>query len=542
MASKDLELRNIKFKDQLRSKPTRLNFSDIENEFNLLRSEVYASLASTASEVTSARDNFSNLTDNINERRVYGNDFASTDYASETSTPAMKVRVAAGSGVINGVGVNWDSATSATLTAPTAGNHRIDIVTINNDNTLTIDPGTATATSNHPSINALGDTQDQLAYVYLTAGTTTLNDDIQVFNVKPKDDFYEDFVFAVDGTVDMGIHDFNNVIVLRVATIRQRSTGDVDGKAFVDISFPSVLALRAKGNIYVYGSGGPGGGAITASLDNQYHQKEGNDGADGDEETGGAGGLIGYQTIPSFMSGGVSGAGADGIGGAGAGGVAGGGGGGGGASVLAAGADGGSSSASTPGSGGVVSSGGAAVNGSPSVWLIANGKIRITGDVSSVGIAGNDGADHAGSGAYAAGAGGSGGGAGGNIILVAKDYVNIGTIAGLNTSGGDGGDGGDASGAANNYGGSGGGGGAAGSVYVRSATVTNNSTPTVTGGAGGALGTGSTANGAAGSAGGTGKITIMAYQPSSSGFKNPGNAESADPYLLPYGKIGFIGE
>ncbi len=59
MSSSDLNLNSVGFQNQLRSKPVRENFTDIENNFNALRAEVYASIASTASFSASIRACFS---------------------------------------------------------------------------------------------------------------------------------------------------------------------------------------------------------------------------------------------------------------------------------------------------------------------------------------------------------------------------------------------------------------------------------------------------------------------------------------------------
>ena len=168
--SSNLNLNKVVFQSQLRSKPVRENFTDIENNYNSLRSEVNASIASTASEVTSARDNFSNLSNNINARKGYVN-VLNGGSITETTPNSLKLNVVAGSGIVNGIGVSWASGTSATMAAP-ASNSRIDLVVANTDNSISIVAGSLAAT---PRIPDIGATQYPIAKVklYSTTGTLT---------------------------------------------------------------------------------------------------------------------------------------------------------------------------------------------------------------------------------------------------------------------------------------------------------------------------------------------------------------------------------
>jgi hypothetical protein len=160
MASSDINLNNIGFQSQLRDKPVQQNFSDIQNNFNALRAEVYASIASTASEVTSARDNFGNLTDNIHIRRVYNDGVATGGIITAQGTPDNTVRVSAGEAVVNGVGCDWSSATSGTVAAVTVASRKI-VAAVNSDKTISLELG-ATGTSNLPTISS---TQRPLAII-----------------------------------------------------------------------------------------------------------------------------------------------------------------------------------------------------------------------------------------------------------------------------------------------------------------------------------------------------------------------------------------
>jgi hypothetical protein len=150
MASQDLDLLKPQYQGPIRSKIIRTSFTDIQNNFNALRSEVQNTLSSTASEVTSARDGFASLQDNIHIRRIGDVDGVATGgIVTAQGTPDNTVRVSAGNGAVQGVGVNWTSATSATVAA--VGTARKNVVVINSDNSVGIELG-STATSVLPTI------------------------------------------------------------------------------------------------------------------------------------------------------------------------------------------------------------------------------------------------------------------------------------------------------------------------------------------------------------------------------------------------------
>lgn len=307
--SEDLNLRRILFESQLRSKPVNLNFVDIENQHNLLRSEVYASIASTAAEITSARDNFSNLTDNIRERKVHGNAIFEHDHVTQTTTPSMKLSVSAGTGLINGIGVDWTAASSATLSAPaTAGFIRVDVVVANTDNSISVVAGTATTSPFFPS---LATTQEQLAAIVLRDTTTSLRDGYEVFNILEKSTFYPDVIIATSGT--LGEKNFNNLIIseTRQVTgtaycqgynyITNLDNGGLDGTAQHEgtgggsrITNSNDYRIKNASNLLLDGSGGSGSGSLVKRGEVK--------GRDGVNSLGGTGNPTGGFTIKAYSS------------------------------------------------------------------------------------------------------------------------------------------------------------------------------------------------------------------------------------------------
>jgi hypothetical protein len=160
--SSTLNLNTINYQDALRSKPVRENFTDIQNNFNLLRSEVYASIASTASEITTARGGFGALVDNINVRSVNGYGVNTGGIISQAGTPANYVLYSAGNGICpDGSGVKWLAGTSATISAVSKPRYGIGV--INNDSSFAIEWG---ATATRPVYPDLTTSQMPLASIY----------------------------------------------------------------------------------------------------------------------------------------------------------------------------------------------------------------------------------------------------------------------------------------------------------------------------------------------------------------------------------------
>jgi hypothetical protein len=175
MASSDLNLNNVGFQDNLRSKPVRENFQDIQSQFNALRAEINATIASTASEITTARDNFGALVDNVHIRRVYNNRISnSTDFqVTESSPSAMSVDVTSGQGIVYGTGIN---ATSGTIlvTAPAASKRRIDTIVVDTSNAVALLSGPEVSTASAAVYPSIADTEMILAHWPITATATSI--------------------------------------------------------------------------------------------------------------------------------------------------------------------------------------------------------------------------------------------------------------------------------------------------------------------------------------------------------------------------------
>jgi hypothetical protein len=170
----NLDLYEIAYRQELRSKPIRDNFTDIENGVNDLQSQIDA-LATPASgaEVSQARDYADSLRDRLrNASSITPTFFLSGGIISEQSTPDMTVQISVGTAIVNSIICNWDAQSSGTITAPSA-NNRYDIVVINSDNTVTIEQGSESATPFWPSISS---TQRAIASILLTPSTTSITD------------------------------------------------------------------------------------------------------------------------------------------------------------------------------------------------------------------------------------------------------------------------------------------------------------------------------------------------------------------------------
>jgi hypothetical protein len=151
----------------------RTNYENLKNKVNEVIDDLAAvSIGTTNAETTAARPYHANLKARLDNITSGLPNFRATTTALVTeSTPnAMTVEIAADSGQINGISVNWSAATSGTITAPSV-NPRIDIVVANSDNTITIVTGAEAAT---PVIPAIATTQLALARIDLTTSTTVI--------------------------------------------------------------------------------------------------------------------------------------------------------------------------------------------------------------------------------------------------------------------------------------------------------------------------------------------------------------------------------
>jgi hypothetical protein len=198
MASSDLSLDSITFQDFLRSKPVRNNFTDIENEFNALRAEFQAAVPSTAAEVVNARDNMDDLQDNIHLRKVYQGFWNTGGVVSPNGAGNNTVRVTAGSAIVNGVGVDWTSATSGTVSVPTT--HRNDVVAINSNGTLTVESGGDGATAPMPDLSA---TQRPLYHLWLPTETPLTINTNNVFDIRTQGAYVKgQYFFKIQDAID----------------------------------------------------------------------------------------------------------------------------------------------------------------------------------------------------------------------------------------------------------------------------------------------------------------------------------------------------
>jgi hypothetical protein len=165
MSSSDLSLHTISFQDTLRSKPIRENFTDIQNEHNLLRHEFYASVASTATEITNARDFYPSLVER--ERGVAKGNFNSwvDGLAVGPDTEDWCVTVDPGEAIVNGVGCyNENGIDPLILNEGMPAGRSVAAIVINSDNSISCVNGGNKYKGEYPTI---AQTQKLLAYVQL---------------------------------------------------------------------------------------------------------------------------------------------------------------------------------------------------------------------------------------------------------------------------------------------------------------------------------------------------------------------------------------
>jgi hypothetical protein len=164
------------------SKPLRDNFTNLKNKTNEVIDDLAAvSIGTTNAETTAARPYHTSLKERLDDitsgKPNYRNTI--TSLVTESTPNAMTVEIAAGAGQVGGITVNWSSATTGTITAPSV-NPRIDIVVVNSDNTITVVTGAEAAT---PVVPTVASTQLALARIDLTTATATItNSEITNYN------------------------------------------------------------------------------------------------------------------------------------------------------------------------------------------------------------------------------------------------------------------------------------------------------------------------------------------------------------------------
>jgi len=179
--SSELNLNTINFQNAIRSKPVRENFTDIQNNYNLLRNEVYASLASTASEVVSARGGFGALVDNINIRSVgkTGVKSASSNNVDTLGVSGI-IRIYAGEGICpDGSGVKWSNTTLDAVTQ--VSKKRYGVAVVNNDSSVAVEWG---ATATRPLLPPIAKSQRPLATILQNTGVVTLSNQFDIVDAR----------------------------------------------------------------------------------------------------------------------------------------------------------------------------------------------------------------------------------------------------------------------------------------------------------------------------------------------------------------------
>ncbi|NHZ84324.1 MAG: hypothetical protein GWP19_00395 [Planctomycetia bacterium] len=170
-------LKQIIFQSNLRSKPVRENYTDIETDLNDLQNQINnLTTPPVGSEVTNARDYHTVLRDRLRSAsKLQLNKVIIGGMVQEQGTPDMTVQVSAGEAIINGVACKWSAGNSATITAPTL--KRWDIVVIASDNTLSIVSGND---SNNRILPVITINQRPLGLIDLDSSTTTITDSLIV--------------------------------------------------------------------------------------------------------------------------------------------------------------------------------------------------------------------------------------------------------------------------------------------------------------------------------------------------------------------------
>lgn len=167
-----LTLKQLAYQAQIRTKPLRENFDDIENAVNNLQAQVDAiSTAASGSELVEARDYHASIRARLrSESKIPGN-CVITGLLVSTGA-GMTVSVALGEAIVDGIAcVRTGATSSATITAPAT--KRYDVVVINSDNSLSVVAGND---SEDPFLPTVSSSQRALGILRLTSSTVSITD------------------------------------------------------------------------------------------------------------------------------------------------------------------------------------------------------------------------------------------------------------------------------------------------------------------------------------------------------------------------------
>lgn len=482
------DISQVSFQDDVDSYPLRTNFSNIQTAVNDNQSQIDAiTTAGSNNEIVNARDYHSVLRDrlrsasklplNYEQKNVLITGGAVTINSGDTS----KVDIAAGEAVVNGIACKFQAATSAAISAAAASKHRVDVVVIASDNTISIVTGSEVANTGNPPFPAIATSQLSLAAIFVD-DTVSVDVTYYIFDLK-EDNNFPNYYIKIADTFNQGKYVFNNLIIDETITIDCTST-----TGLYNLQRQNVM-INCVGNFHTTGDGD----FVVAGT--HVINVNGKNGVASTSNLGTAGGAVGIvDNIAQQLSLATS------IGGNGVGGDinrgAGGGGAGGGASIVATGGAGGDGGEAVSWLAGDPIGSSADTNVMPCLIIKAY-NIDIGANITLDGKNGGDGGTGGLAGFTDAGGGGAGGNAGGILMLLGINDITIGASATVSCDGGNGGDGGDAiTGTTNNGGGGGGGGGAGGLILIRSKSYTNNGTVQCVAGSGG---TGGSASGGSGS-------------------------------------------
>jgi len=499
MASKltSADIIPIGIQEDADSIPLDDNYTNLTNKINEVIDDLAAvSIGTTNAETTAARPYHISLKERLDsigsgQETLFPGRKNYLKYGGVVSkNSANLIEVTAGEAKVNGIDIKWSAATSGVISAAAANKHRVDVIAAQSDSTIIIVTGSETDdTTTDPIFPSIATTRMSLGCIYVD-DTGIVGD---AYTLK-EDNYLPNYYIKQATTLNQGKYNFNNLIIDNTLTI------DCTSSSGFYVINRGYIIIKCIGNFYVANSG-----ALSIPDSLSITNSNANNGSNGVNQNGGAGGVAGLVTT-DHMSYSVGYGGVGATAGVGAGQENSGGGGGGGASMFAAGGDGGDGLIAGAGADNDGAGGAQNVTNNPAIFILAY-NMTFQADFKNNGGVGGDGAD----GTVVdlrRGGGGAGGNAGGIMMLISNNDITIDSGVTVSCDGGVGGAGGDASGGSTaNKSGGGGGGGAGGLLLIRSLSYTNNGTAQAAGGAGGSAGSssgpgsGDGANGDAGSAG-----------------------------------------
>ncbi len=218
MSGVNLKLNRVPPDADVESVPLNENFVNLENGVNDLQHQFDEFMTPVeGAEVVNARDYHPSLRSRLRSAsQLIKRNVLIAGGEVTVDTDVSKVNIAEGEAVIAGTACKWPSVVSAAIPPSASGNHRVDLVVFNSDNSVSIILGNESLkSSTDPALPGIASSQLSRAVLYVD-DTDPVDLTGLVFPLKEDDPFFPNVFIKQDRTFTED-KNFNNLIVLGCA-------------------------------------------------------------------------------------------------------------------------------------------------------------------------------------------------------------------------------------------------------------------------------------------------------------------------------------